>query len=244
MPRVRQGVPGRLPRTLQHGSTKNVGKTIERNGNVNNPLFRIPPKAQLTKAALKPMKSAPSSPQTPCALRRPFPLTKPFNRDLMAPSRYEAIAKALATGRWPLYFFGMAGRGKTIAAAMVFAEWPGTSDGATAPRFWPSSKILTDLVEARFSGGVSAIRNTVNAASLLVMDDIADRNMTDARRAALLDILNWREDKPLILTSNFAPDELNAVVNDDRLVSRILAGQTLQFGGPDLRLKDTTITAI
>lgn len=160
----------------------------------------------------------------------------------MAASRFDAITKAVAADRWPLYFFGLAGRGKSMAAAMVYSQWP--EDGEIGPRFWPSGKIIPDLVDARFSGGWSKIRNTVQTASLIVIDDVADRDMTDARRAALLDILNWREPKPLILTGNFNPTELTTVLKDDRLVSRILRGQQREFGGPDLRLLEMKIVTI
>ncbi len=153
---------------------------------------------------------------------------------------------------WPLYFFGEAGRGKSYMAALIYAEWPqkiredsGTIDWNCEPVFWRASDISGDIANARFKGtGISDFRGQVKRASLIVLDDIADRNITDARRAALLDLLEWRDGLPLILTGNFDPNELKDVLIDDRVLDRIQKGRQIKFTGPSLRTSGLEILEV
>src|ERR1017187_633362 len=125
-------------------------------------------------------------PQWP-AQQRPCPKGISVERSRVSQSRYDALKRKLDAGQWPLYFYGETGRGKTFAAAMIYAEWPAVIGAPVRPQFWPAAKIIGDLIESRFSGGATAIQKTCEAAGLIVIDDIIDRNMTDARCAALLD---------------------------------------------------------
>lgn len=163
------------------------------------------------------------------------------DRNLFPKSRSDAIWKAINEGRWPLYFFGPAGRGKTYAAAIVCADFPCKAIGA---KMWPAAKIISDVLSAQFNGGLGAIHNTVRDADLIVIDDVVDRNMTDARRGALLDIMRWRGDKPMILTGNFAPTNLGDALQDDRLVDRILGGKHLEFGGLSMRTAGAKVVKV
>ncbi len=160
------------------------------------------------------------------------------DRTKVSSRRTDALYKAIAEGKWPQYWFGPTGRGKTFAAALIYADWSGWAC------FWPAAKIVGDIQDAQFNKNVQPIINTVESASLIVVDDIVDRNMTDARCAALCDLINWRKGKPLILTGNFNPDELTKCVPSDRLVSRILSGKALAFQGPDMRLAKLEVTDV
>jgi DNA replication protein DnaC len=167
-------------------------------------------------------------------------------------SRIEAINALIKQNAWPLYFFGMSGRGKSYTAAQVFAEWPYVMrrdiviiDFEQEPIFWKANDILGEIADARFRNqGVQKIRQKCQNASLVVLDDIADRSATDARRAALYDLIEWRKDLPLILTGNFPPNELHDILKDDRVISRIQHGRQVKFGGPDLRLSNLPILEV
>lgn len=154
--------------------------------------------------------------------------------------RFDALRKALAEGLWPHYWFGPTGRGKTFSAAATYAFWP----AGWGSFFWSAAKIVNDIIDAQFNHTVQRIVNTVQKADLIVVDDIVDRNMTDARCAALCDLINWRKGKPLILTGNFTPDQLTECVPSDRLVSRILSGKALAFQGPDMRVMKLEVTDV
>ncbi len=152
------------------------------------------------------------------------------DRTRISPRRIEAIYKAITAGKFPLYWHGPTGRGKTFCAALIYADWQGWAC------FWPAAKIVGDIIDAQFNKNVQPIINTIETADLIVVDDIVDRNMTDARCAALCDLINWRKGKPMILTGNFSPNELPKIVPSDRLVSRILSGRAQGFEGPDMRI--------
>ncbi len=126
----------------------------------------------------------------------------------------------------------------------MYAEWPrGGRCGDYGAFWWPAGTVISEIVERRFNGGIGQIQRSVEDACLIVLDDIVDRGMTDARRAALQDLINWRRGQPMIMTGNFSPDEL-PTITDDRTTSRILAGSALKFGGKDLRIEGLTITEV
>lgn len=152
------------------------------------------------------------------------------DRTRISKPRTDAIYKAIAAGKFPLYWHGPTGRGKTFCAALIYADWLGWAC------FWPAAKITADIVDGQFNKNVQPIINTIRDADLIVVDDIVDRNMTDSRCSALCDLINWRKDKPMILTGNFSPKELTKCVPSDRLVSRILSGKAQCFEGPDMRI--------
>ena len=97
--------------------------------------------------------------------------------------------------------------------------------------------VYADMKEV--DGRRGALRSTMRDYSLVVLDDVGDRNVTAHRQAAILDLINWRDGRPLILTGNLSPTELPALF-EDRVVSRILSGCSLLFEGPDMRLSGMT----
>lgn len=190
-------------------------------------------------------------------IQREFPANLQVNRQMIPKSRINAINVAVKAGKWPLYFSGASGRGKSFAAAMVYAEWPRKiwkfekyEIIQDEPCFFSASTVISDLVEARMRGGTHKIQNTFERSTLIVLDDIVDRGLSDARRAALLDLFEWRKGKPLILTGNFPvvssdnQPTLADVVQDERIISRMLEGAVLEFGGKDLRMQSLKITRV
>lgn len=68
----------------------------------------------------------------------------------------------------------------------------------------------------------------------MVIDDIGVREASQAQSEAMLLLLNERRAKPMILTGNLKPSELNKAY-DDRIVSRLTAGIVIEVTGGDQR---------
>ncbi len=169
-------------------------------------------------------------------------------------SRYDAIQAILAMGNWPLYFFGQSGRGKSFMAALIFAEWEQRIWKVDAkheqvlwqhePIFWKAGEIVSELLDARYRNKTGLIKKACDEAGLIVIDDIIDRAATDARQSAILDLIEWRGNKPLILTGNFDLNELVALKVDDRIIDRIQKGRQVKFSGPSLRASELEILEV
>lgn len=200
-------------------------------------------------------------------------------------SRTNHLRSLLTKGQWPQYFFGESGRQKSFSAALIYAEWPlrrfktgqwingewagadrwekgvkvpderTFKDAANFCQWWTCGELYPLMTG--YENQSAAVRQKCEDCDLIVLDDIADRNMTDARRASLLDILNWRGNKPLILTGNYDPKkyvvdpvtkkqttELKMALQDDRLVGRILRCYHQRFSGPDLRMANLKVTDV
>lgn len=149
----------------------------------------------------------------------------------------DALDVAEANGRWPWYFYGPAGRGKTFLAAALFRHWAASS----FVTWFYASEILPVYTTDRDTA--HRIRNTVRDTSLLVLDDVGVREPTGAQLDALLLFLNLREGKPLVVTGNCNHEELQKVL-DDRCSSRIDGGQSFEVKGDDRRLNGATLFEI
>ena len=215
---------------------------------IGNILPQLPPRT-VRRGTEK--KLPPSAPKL-SAQRRTWPSGMQVDRKRIPKYRIETVAGLLAENVWPVYFYGESGRGKSFMAALIYAEWPnvirqdiGTIDYDREPKFLKSSDVLGEIADARFrNNGVRKLRDMIQMASLVVLDDIADRAATDARRAALYDVLEWRKVQPMILTGNFGPDELLDILKDDRIVDRIQAGRQIKFSGPSMRLSGLPIIEV
>lgn len=153
-----------------------------------------------------------------------------------------ALTLACAAPRWPWYFHGAPGTGKTSAAAFIYRIWPGPgAEFRTGTYFVEAAKIVPDLARHIADGDAEFVLRRVCAASLLIIDDIGTRSMTEPQADALRRILNARGGKPMILTGNHSPDALPAALGDDRIVSRLCAGTLIEFTGADRRLQDTLV---
>lgn len=170
--------------------------------------------------------------------------------------------RGLVTGRlpWPLYLWGPAGAGKTSAALVLLdhcvseftiqGEWaPDVCDwmrGFVDVRHIPRIKIGAD--KGRFcwsrnghSGDVSwsLLTRQLRSLPLVVFDEIGvGREASDFRLDTLIEVLNLRADdpvRPFVVTSNLDPQDVERVVYDDRVASRILAGTVFKLDGADRR---------
>ncbi len=153
-----------------------------------------------------------------------------------------AINVAASNGDWPIYLWGDAGRGKSCAAAAVFSLW-------RKPAMWISfSQLCDDLnkfhtsqivtfysgatpVDLSKSGYWQRLKNT----GLVVVDEIGTKGSSDHRFDTLLQLLELRKKRPLVLTGNLTPESI-ATAYDERVLSRIYEGTVIEFIGVDHRL--------
>ncbi len=154
------------------------------------------------------------------------PLTAKHRRML------EISKEFVATPAGSLFFYGLAGRGKTYLAVAIYRELINQAD------FWPVPDLLLHLrSELRVTGEEEAIR-PLKEARILILDDIGIEKVTDWVRQALYVVIAYRERNlmPTVFTSNLDLDELEERIGDERLVSRIAGmSRVLKIDGPDRR---------
>ena len=141
----------------------------------------------------------------------------------------------------PLY--GPAGSGKTFAAAVLF--------GATRrlPLGFRADDLLLGMVSGRPNGvrveqmtllgdrefktpGWDRITARIANVSCLQQDDLSVRDPTESMQHTLFHLIEWRCGKPLVITSNKSPEEIEAIY-DDQIPGRLSAGTVLEIVGPD-----------
>lgn len=133
---------------------------------------------------------------------------------------------------------GETGTGKTYAAAWVFEHWPRKFDQWNQgphdePIMVDCQEECAQIAQMRRDGCSGSRFKKIADCTLLVLDEIGRRQMTEPQLDVLLDIINRRGPKPTILTSNKSPLELVKVLGDQRIVDRILT--TFQFLGTSQR---------
>lgn len=145
--------------------------------------------------------------------------------------------------RWPLYIWGGTGRGKTFAAALVYALWQN-------PAYWTSLVDLCDTLRGYQSNHTQMIHcasqdlelshsgfwKKLRTIGLVVVDEIGSSEGKTQRYDAVLRLLDERASRPMILTGNVHPEKLPEIY-DERVQSRILAGTLLELGGVDRRVE-------
>ncbi len=151
----------------------------------------------------------------------------------------EALKTAISAfveQRFPVYIWGPTRTGKTCLAALICSR-------ASVPRMIAADELLKQIMTARrngeancnlWDGGFVArsewqILNWCQAASILCLDDVGTTELTQPQMQALLQIVNSRQGKPLIVTSNLKPERLREMVGQ-RIASRILGGQLIYVG--------------
>lgn len=156
----------------------------------------------------------------------------------------EALKACSGSGTWPLYLWGPTGSGKTCAAAVAYSAWRQTA-------IWMTLAEMCDTLKA-FNAAASQILKTadgmtvevtlqgfwrrIEAAGLVVLDEIGTRDATAHRYDSLLRLLDCRKGRPLILTGNLDPVKALAAVYDERIQSRVAAGVLVNVRGRDQRL--------
>lgn len=160
-----------------------------------------------------------------------------------------ALLEALRRGG-SIYLFGLAGRGKSCAAASVYCHWP-----EKAVEWHESAEVVRRIITGRMSPtghGVKFVHGQsyedwprdilrrIDAASLVVFDDVGVRDPSEAGFECWLDIINRRAGKRTLYTGNLTPDQLSEVY-DARVASRLCSGTVIRMNGEDRRLKSAIV---
>lgn len=164
------------------------------------------------------------------APRRRWQLTKERCREWVEDAVRKAFLTAVKTGNgWPLYFHGQQGRGKSTAA-LWFLDHVHRGVYATA----------RELVDYEFCPDWTTkddFRRLWREANLCVIDQFGmSGKQGPGQTQAVLDLIDKRDGRGLIIVSNLKPMELDGVY-DAQIQSRVLGGTRVEFKGPDYRTK-------
>lgn len=129
--------------------------------------------------------------------------------------------------RFPIYIHGDTGTGKTSLAGLLYQN-------AESPVWRRCDDFLLSLATTRSDASFRVEQTKATHCSCLFLDDIGLRTPTESMQQILFDLLEMRKSKPTVITSNHSPEDL-ALVYDDRITSRILAGTILMLSGCDRR---------
>lgn len=159
---------------------------------------------------------------------------------------------AIEAGKFPIVLHGQAGSGKTCAAIAVACSWPCVVIDYS--RYYSSGKHFHKPCDRQafalkasevirrisFREGSGKVFHTMRNASLIVLDDVGVKDLTSAAADALVELLDARQGKPLIVTTNHNPLDMTAKIGDERVCSRLRAGGPfawVAFPDTDLRTK-------
>ena len=129
---------------------------------------------------------------------------------------------------WPLYMYGRPGTGKTCLAALIYAAYK------RQPLWRRADELLIEIGTSR-ADGYGTLKTKLEGSPCVFLDDLGVRPPTEAMTQALFDLMELRARRPLVIVSNHTPDAL-AKIYDERIVSRITAGTTLEIVGQDRRV--------
>lgn len=166
--------------------------------------------------------------------------------DQIPSDQRDKIRHACTQGQWPMLLSGSVGSGKTCAAACVYGCF------GRLPLWYRADDLLMQIGQAR-SGtpirtectredGSVVVRELSYAKwetscrnrSAVFLDDLGVRTASESMRQSLFDLLEWRKNQPLVITSNKSLSEL-AGMYDDRIADRIAAGTVVRFSGESRR---------
>jgi hypothetical protein len=135
----------------------------------------------------------------------------------------------LLTGQlpWPLYLYGLEGRGKTRAVLALL-------DYIMVSRIWSLSELM-DLMRA-CEAPWQTVWGDPGGPQLAAVDEIGMHVRTsDFEYDALYRFAEWREDRPAIYISNHPPTKIRELY-DGRLESRLTCGTEHELLDVDRRL--------
>jgi DNA replication protein DnaC len=141
----------------------------------------------------------------------------------------------------PVVVAGRVGVGKSTLAAVVARSFPTWG-------WYGLDDLLTTMMTCRTEGSVQRwdsqgyahhtteqqLLRKVELVSILVLDDVGTRTLSQPQAEALRAILDARAGKPLLATTNCTTRELDESIGV-RNRSRLLAGAVVQLAGPDRR---------
>ena len=129
---------------------------------------------------------------------------------------------------WPLYIHGRPGTGKTCLAALFYSAF------RRQPMWRRADELLIEIGTSR-TDGYGVLKEKLKHSPCVFLDDLGVRPPTEAMTQAMFDLMELRARKALVIISNHSPDAL-AKIYDERIVSRITAGTTLEIAGADRRV--------
>lgn len=149
----------------------------------------------------------------------------------MKPYVIDAIEKAARGGScWPLVFVGDTGSGKSCAAVCAVEKYGG--------HFHAFNVFCDELVQAGQERSFdhlgyhiypNHIWHNWKTSKLPVVDDVGTRTkVSDHQFETLKRMLDTREMRPIIVTTNLQIEELSKVF-DDRIASRLAGGTVIEF---------------
>lgn len=127
---------------------------------------------------------------------------------------------------WPLYLYGLVGRGKTRAALCL-------CDALEGCRYWTVSDVMNAMLARQAPWQVSWGWDH-DGPNLAILDELGMHAPRDFEFDAVKEFLDWREDKPAICISNHPPGRMREAY-DERVESRLVAGTIFELKGPDRR---------
>lgn len=159
-------------------------------------------------------------------LPREFQAVDPTLRRLL-------IALGGGHARWPLFLWGLPGRGKTCACL------------ALADIVVDSCYTTAKMAAKRMLDRNSYYHHRVKDAALLIVDEVgkdASPAWLKVEGSAIKELADVREHKPTIWISNYQPAEVaerygDLVGGESPLVSRIACGEWYELAGPDRRME-------
>lgn len=162
----------------------------------------------------------------------------PRSCDLVAPDLLR-VFRQLVTGqaRWPLYLWGLQGRGKTLAVLSL-------CDLVRGSRYF-TPRALMDTCSRNPVYLPWEAEGRRNEIELAVLDEVGAGNVNDFHFDMVLAFADDRElrhNRVAAYASNLDPLQMTNKY-DKRAASRILCGTVYQLTGPDRRIQDAQAVA-
>jgi DNA replication protein DnaC len=159
----------------------------------------------------------------------------------------DGIRQAVADDNYPILIGGDVGRGKSCMAALIWQSY--CRHMQRRPLFFECSALVNHLLESRCDGSTLVrrwngelrdyayreLQIAIDLCPCLVIDDLGVTTLTANQSDALLQAINLRHGKPLVVTTNCTESTLAEMVGE-RISSRLRAGYAFRLGGPDRRI--------
>ncbi|AST91960.1 ATP-binding protein [Sutcliffiella cohnii] len=167
---------------------------------------------------------------------------------------YESQAEALErtldyidrfTGSENLYYYGRTGRGKTHLAVGLYKL---IKDASLTAMFFDVPKLMDTIVaswEKDAGYSESKFMKAVAEVDVLILDDLGVERISEWVDQTLYSILNQRQGKSIIFTSNIHPADLTKRYGErlaDRIKNKMTQDQLISISTPEsYRTKDLTM---